>query len=123
MTSSGDYPVSPINNPFWAIEAGVTRNLNNADYYGVEDIKDIDDPKWLLNPAERATIKQMIESYTINGAYQMRMEDEIGSLAVGKIGDFIIIDKDIMKTDPIEIDSTKVIATVFEGKVVSGNLN
>lgn len=123
VTSSGDYPVSPINNPFWAIEAGVTRNLNNADYYGVEDIKDTDDPKWLLNPAERATIKQMIESYTINGAYQMRMEDEIGSLAVGKIGDFIIIDKDIMKIDPIEIDSTKVIATVFEGKVVSGNLN
>jgi predicted amidohydrolase YtcJ len=122
VTSSGDYPVSPENNPFWAIEAGVTRNLNNADYYGVDDITDIDDPQWLLNPDERATVKQMIEAYTINGAYQMRSEDTIGSLAVGKSGDFIVIDKDILKIDPLELDAIKVHATIFEGKVVSGEL-
>lgn len=122
VTASGDYPVSPINNPFWAIEAGVTRNLNNADYYGVEDITDIDDPKWLLNPEERATIKQMIEAYTINGAYQMRSEDAIGSLAKGKCGDFIVIDKDVVNADPLELDSTKVLATIFMGNVVSGEL-
>lgn len=122
VTASGDYPVSPINNPFWAIEAGVTRNLNNADYYGVEDITDIDDPTWLLNPDERASIKQMIEAYTINGAYQMRSEDTIGSLAKGKSGDFIVIDKDIVNLDPLKIDGVKVLSTVFKGDVVSGEL-
>ena len=122
VTSSGDYPVSPVDNPFWAIEAGVTRNLNNGEYYGVDDITDMDDPTWLLNPKERATIKQMIEAYTINGAYQMRSEETIGSLAEGKSGDFIVIDQDVININPIDIDSVKVLATVFEGQIVSGEL-
>ena len=122
ITGSGDFPVSPVNNPFWAIEAGVTRNLNNAEYYGVEDITDMDDPTWLLNPDERVSVKQMIEAYTINGAYQMQSEDTIGSLAVGKSADFIVIDQDVMKVDEIAIDGVKVLATIFEGQVVSGEL-
>lgn len=122
ITSSGDFPVSPNNNPFWAIEAGVTRNLNNPDYYGVDEIANMDDPTWLLNPAERVSLKQMIEAYTINGAYQMRSEDSIGSLAVGKCGDFIVIEDDIFNIDPIKLDQTKVLATVFMGKVVTGEL-
>ncbi|MDF3002018.1 MAG: nfdA, partial [Bacillota bacterium] len=65
LTASGDHPVSPINNPFWAIEADVTRNLNNAEYYGVDDITSKDDPTWLLNPAERVTVKDMVKAYTI----------------------------------------------------------
>lgn len=122
VTASGDYPVSPVNNPFWAIEAGVTRNLNAPDYYGVEDIKDMDDPKWLLNPDERVSVKQMVEAYTINGAYQMRSEESLGSLAEGKSGDFIVIDQDILNINPIDIDKTKVLATVFEGRTVCGEL-
>ncbi|HZK01351.1 MAG TPA: amidohydrolase family protein, partial [Anaerovoracaceae bacterium] len=118
ITSSGDFPVSPINNPFWAIEAGATRNLNNAEYYGIDDINDMDDPTWLLNPDERLTVKDMVEAYTINGAYQMFREDKIGSLAVGKEADFIIIDKDIMNLDPIDIDSIKVLATYLGGNAV-----
>jgi hypothetical protein len=54
LVSSSDHPVTPINNPFWAIEVGVTRNLNNAEYYGVDDITDMDDPTWLLDKTERA---------------------------------------------------------------------
>lgn len=122
ITSSGDYPVSPLNNPFWAIETGVTRNMNNPESYGVEEITSIDDPTYLLNPDERVTVKQMIEAYTINGAYQMRSESEIGSLAKGKAGDFIVVNQDVMKIDPLKYDKTKVLATVFGGKVVSGEL-
>ncbi|MEG1585142.1 MAG: amidohydrolase family protein, partial [Anaerovorax sp.] len=59
ITSSGDYPVSPTNNPLWGIESGVTRNLNNAEFYGVEDIANMDDPKWLLNAEERVSLKTM----------------------------------------------------------------
>ncbi|MEW5784135.1 MAG: hypothetical protein AB1767_03485 [Bacillota bacterium] len=44
VASFPDYSVTPIPNPLWAIEAGVTRNLNNAEFYGVDDINDIDDP-------------------------------------------------------------------------------
>jgi len=118
LTSSGDYPVSPTNNPFWAIEAGCTRNLNNADYYGVEDITDIDDPTYLLNPAERVSLKTMIEAYTINGAYQMYEEDLCGSLSVGKVADFIILDEDPMQSDLLDLDSIVVLKTYKDGKCV-----
>ncbi|MDO4553346.1 MAG: amidohydrolase family protein [Bacillota bacterium] len=120
LTSSGDYPVSPTNDPFWAIESGLTRNLNNAEYYGVEDITDIDDPTWLLNPDERVDVKTMVEAYTINGAYQMFKDDQIGSLAVGKFADFIVIDQDIMQANPLDVDGTNVLATVLNGAVIYG---
>jgi len=122
VTSSGDHPVSPVNNPFWAIEAGVTRNLENAEFYGVDDITDIDDPTWLLDPEERASVLDMVKAYTINGAYAQFREKENGSLEKGKYADLIVVDKDIFKVDPLAIDSIQVLATVFNGEVVYGEL-
>lgn len=123
LTASGDHPVTSVNNPFWAIEADVTRNLENAEYYGVDDITDIDDPTWLLNPAERLTVLDMVKAYTINGAYQLYREDVIGSLEPGKYADMIVIDQDIFKINPLDIDKTMVLTTIFNGKVVSGDFN
>ena len=80
ITSSSDHSVTPVPNPFYAIEAGVTRNLYNHNYFCVEDIKDMDDERYLLNKAERATVKDLVRSFTINGAYQIFREKEIGSL-------------------------------------------
>jgi Predicted metal-dependent hydrolase with the TIM-barrel fold len=122
VTFSGDHPVSPINNPFWAIETAVTRNLNNAEFYGVDDITSIDDLTWLLNPDERISAKQAIEAYTINVARQMFMEDSIGSLAVGKIADMIVVDQDPLKINPLDIDKTEVVATIFAGEIVYGGI-
>ncbi|HVI39424.1 MAG TPA: amidohydrolase family protein [Anaerovoracaceae bacterium] len=121
LTSSGDHPVSPVNNPFWAIEADVTRNLNNADYYGVEDITDINDPTWLLNPAERVSVMDMVKAYTVNGAYELYREKSIGSLEGGKFADMIIVDQDIFKVNPLDIDKTKILTTIFDGDVVYGD--
>ena len=121
LTFSGDHPVTPINNPFWAIEAAVTRNLNNADYYGVEDITDMDDPTWLLNPDERVDVLTALQAYTINGAYQLFREEQVGSLEVGKFADLIVVDQDIFEVNPVDIDGTKVLATIFNGQVVFGD--
>ncbi len=121
LTASGDHPVSPIDNPFWAIEADVTRNLNNAEYYGVDDITDINDPKWLLNPAERVSVADMVKAYTVNGAYQLYREKSIGSLETGKYADMIVVDQDIFKVAPLNIDKTQVLTTIFNGDVVYGD--
>ena len=121
LTASGDHPVSPVNNPFWAIEADVTRNLENAEFYGVDDITDIDDPTWLLNPAERVSVSDMVKAYTINGAYQLYRENSIGSLENGKFADMIVVDQDIFKVNPLNIDKTQVLTTVFNGRVVYGD--
>lgn len=123
LTGSGDHPVSPVNNPFWAIEADVTRNLNNAEYYGVEDITDINDPTWLLNPAERVSVMEMVKAYTVNGAYQLYREDSVGSLESGKFADMIVVDQDVFKVNPLDIDKTKVLTTIFDGEVVYGDYN
>lgn len=118
LTFSGDFPVSPTNNPFWAIEASVTRNLNAPDYYGVDDILDEDDPTYLLNPKERVSLKTAIEAYTINGAYQMYEEDLCGSLKAGKVADFLVLREDPMKVDVLDLDSIQVLQTYKDGKVV-----
>jgi predicted amidohydrolase YtcJ len=116
VTFSGDFPVSPVNNPFWAIESAVTRNINSPEHYGVAAIGSMDDETWLRNPAERVSLAEAVEAYTINGAYQLFREDEIGSLKAGKRADFILIDRDIFHIDPLELDETKILDVVTDGR-------
>lgn len=119
LTASGDYPVSPINNPFLGIEAGVTRNLYNSECFGFEP-DDSEDPRYLLNKEERLTLPEMIEAYTINGAYQLFREKETGSLSQGKMADFIVLSQDPFKVNLVDIDKIKVLATVLNGTIVHG---
>lgn len=118
ITCSADYPSSPYPNPFFAIQAGVTRNLYDADYFGAEKITDENDPKWRLNPEERAGVLELVKGYTIDAAYAMHMEDEIGSIECGKKADVIVIDRDIFAIDHLDIENTKVLKTFFDGREV-----
>ena len=118
LVSSSDHPVTPINNPFWAIEVGVTRNLENAEYYGVEDITDMDDPTWLLDKTERVSLENMIKSFTINAAFQNFRDDISGSIEVGKYADFAVLDQNLFEINPIDIDKTLVLSTVFHGEEI-----
>lgn len=118
VASSSDYPATAVPNPLLAIEIGVTRNIDNGTFYGVEDITDMDDEKYLLNKGERATVRQMIKSFTINGAYSLFMEREIGSIEVDKIADMVVLDRNLLEVNPIEIDKIKVVMTFFDGKLV-----
>jgi len=118
VASSSDYPATAVPNPLLAIDIGVTRNIDNGKFYGVEDITDMDDEKYLLNKEERATVRQMIKSFTINGAYALFMDREIGSIEVDKIADIVVLDQNILEINPTEIDKAKVVMTFFNGKLV-----
>lgn len=118
VASSSDYPATQVPNPLLAIDIGVTRNMDNGSFYGVEDISDMDDDRYLLGKHERATVTQMIKSFTINGAYAMFMDAEVGSIARGKFADIVVLDRDLLTINPIEIDKVKVVMTFFEGKLV-----
>ena len=72
----------------------------------------------VLNPEECLTREEAIRLYTINNAYLTHEEKSKGSLEVGKYGDFIIVDRDILKCPVKEIATTKVLLTVVGGKVV-----
>jgi predicted amidohydrolase YtcJ len=107
--------------PLRAIEIGVTRNLDNGPVFGVEDITDIDDERYLLNKDERATVTEMVRSFTINGAYMLFMETETGSIEPGKLADLVVLDHNILVVNPLDIDKTKVLLTIFGGEVVYEN--
>ena len=69
-------------------------------------------------PSEALTREQAIRLYTINSAYLHHEEKEKGSLEVGKLGDLIVVDRDIMTCPVDELRSVKVLKTVVAGKVV-----
>lgn len=118
VTSSSDYPATIVPNPLLAIDIGVTRNIDNGNLHGVKDIDDMDDGKCLLNKEERATIRQMIRSFTINSAYTLFMEKTAGSIEPGKLADLVVLDRDLFTINPVDIDKTKVDMTFFAGKLV-----
>lgn len=55
--------------------------------------------------------------YTINAAFVMRQETTTGSLKVGKMADFVVIDQDPFKLN-VDIAKTKVLQTVVGGEEV-----
>ncbi|MFG0332926.1 MAG: amidohydrolase [Maioricimonas sp. JB049] len=69
-----------------------------------------------LHPDQALSREQMISFYTINNAWLMRAEQEIGSLEKGKLADFIIVDRDLLTCPDDDIRDTRVLATYLAGK-------
>lgn len=100
-----DYPVEKVS-PFLTFYAAVARkDLHNypKDGYQMENAL-----------SREATLRGM----TIWAAYANFEETEKGSIEVGKMADFIILNQDIMKIDPLQIPNTKVAATYLNGDKV-----
>ena len=55
-------------------------------------------------------------AYTINGAKQLGLDQETGSITKGKSADFLILDRDIMTCSLEELKDTKVETTFFCGQ-------
>jgi predicted amidohydrolase YtcJ len=66
-------------------------------------------------------IHAAIHAATINGARALGLESVTGSIEIGKSADFILLDKNIIKAKPSQIESTKVIMTILQGKKVFGH--
>jgi predicted amidohydrolase YtcJ len=71
-----------------------------------------------LNIDERIPLQTAIDAYTINAAYAMKQDKITGSLEVGKRADLVVLDRDILTTDPETIEDTKVLATYLDGRLV-----
>jgi predicted amidohydrolase YtcJ len=71
-----------------------------------------------LGHDECLTREQAVRLYTINNAFLNREEKEKGSLDVGKLGDLIVIDRDVLTCPAKDVAKTKVLYTVVGGKVV-----
>ena len=72
----------------------------------------------ILGPEQRVTAMDALKSITINAAYQYFEEKTKGSLEPGKLADFVILDKNPLKVEPMAIKDIKVVETIKEGKSI-----
>jgi hypothetical protein len=105
VTSASDYPVENPAYPLTGIQKGVTRHVPGQ-------------PDTLHWPAERVTVEQMMEATTLNEAYQLRCDDRLGSITVGKEADLVVLEEDITACEPEHIADTKVLYTMVGGERV-----
>ena len=68
--------------------------------------------------SEKLTRMESLFAYTINGAKQLGVSGETGSIAVGKSADFVIADRNIIDCDLKMLKETKVLKTFFRGREV-----
>lgn len=99
---------NPTPNPFIHIEGLVTR----------EHPTDPEAYPGAVNPSEAITLEQAIAVCTIEGAWVLGVEDEIGSIEVGKYADMVVLNHNLFEIDPEEIDGTQVLQTIMDGEVV-----
>jgi predicted amidohydrolase YtcJ len=72
----------------------------------------------VLGPAQRTTPLVALKAHTLWSAYQHFEEKTKGSLEVGKLADFVVLDRNPLAGDPMTIADIKVMETIKEGKTV-----
>ena len=72
----------------------------------------------VAGPEQCISVEEAIRSYTIEGAWQDRMEDIKGSIEVGKLADFCILGEDILTVDAHKIMDIPILKTIVGGKIV-----
>ena len=116
VTFGSDHPATGLGAfgmyPLLGIEMGMTRQTHG-------------EPDALIQPpaGERLDIESMIQGYTIEGAYQLRMDDRIGSIEMGKLADFVVLPENLFEVDPYVIHTIKPEAVVMEGQAIQGVLD
>ncbi|MDJ0904476.1 MAG: amidohydrolase [Woeseiaceae bacterium] len=106
INGASDWWVTDID-PLLAIETAITRQ----DPWANEG-EDLDAANQSLDLAT------MIEAYTINGAYTMSLENEQGSIEVGKRADLVVLDRNLFEIPAYEISDARVTMTIFDGRTV-----
>ena len=99
-----DAPVSPLG-PLEMIQVAVTRELWK-------------EPGTILNPDERVSVESAIRAVTSNAAWAAHAEGELGSLEVGKLADFVVLEEDPRAVEPSAIAGSKVGETWMGGASV-----
>jgi predicted amidohydrolase YtcJ len=134
FTSHNDTPVTPIS-PLRSLQSSVTRTSTGGQLLSgsskdlsaktqYPEVKD-GELKSFWDFDQRINILQALHSVTINPAYQNKIEDKLGSIAPGKLADFVILDEDpfvVADKAPLTLADMRVAATIVGDKPVYGVL-
>jgi predicted amidohydrolase YtcJ len=69
-----------------------------------------------INAKEGISVWEALKSITIHVAWQLHMEDKLGSIEKGKYADLVILDKNPLKIEPQKLASIRVLETIVAGK-------
>jgi predicted amidohydrolase YtcJ len=100
-----DWNVAPMD-PLLGIYAATTRRtLDGKNPEG-----------WV--PEQKITVEEALRSYTYENAYAIFAEERRGMLKPGYLADLVLLDQDLTRIPPAQIENVRVKATVVGGKVV-----
>ena len=71
----------------------------------------------VAGPEQRIGVHDALRAVTVEAAYSWGRENELGSIAVGKIANMTVLDEDPYGADPTRLGSIPLRTTVFEGRV------
>ncbi len=101
-TNHTDFNVTPLN-PFFMLWSSMARTTRSG---------------YVLGPDQRIDAYRGLQALTINPAWEYREESRRGSIASGKLADFVVITADPMKTPVDQIRDIKVVETIKGGKTI-----
>jgi len=115
--SSDDWRLDVLS-PFLGIQVGHTRQ------YPREWLADDANPEDIRQPEyEKLPLELLLKGYTINGARQLRMDGQIGSIETDKSADFLVLGDNLFEVDPYTMHTIKPVAVVMQGALKQGALN
>ena len=100
LSFHSDYFMAPAE-PLLLVWSAVNRINSNGD---------------ILAPEEKASLYTSMKAVTIEAARSIQRENEIGTIAVGKKADFVLLAENPFKIDPVKIKDILIYSTIFEGK-------
>ena len=72
----------------------------------------------VIGENQRIPVLDALKAITSYAAYQYHEEQEKGTIAVGKYADFVVLDKNPLKTDVKALADIQVLMTLKENEVV-----
>ena len=102
FTVHDDTPVTPVD-PLQLVWVSVNRTTKSGKVLG-ED--------------QRITVEQALRAITIDAAWQNHEEDRKGSIEVGKLADFTVLEENPLEVSPERLRDIRIVRTVVGGETV-----
>ena len=105
LAAGSDFPVERPD-PLLGFYAAVTRQTPSGQ------------PPGGWSPDERLNRDEALRAFTRDAAYAAHAERDLGSIETGKLADFVVLSRDIMRAPPADILRTTVLRTIVAGRTV-----
>jgi predicted amidohydrolase YtcJ len=102
FTLHDDTPVTPVN-PLQLVWVAAHRQTTGGR---------------ILGPEQRINPEQALRAITADAAWQNHEENSKGTLEVGKLADFVVLNQNLLKTEPAELRTLRVMQTVVGGQTI-----